>query len=144
MVQVLASIYFVRSDSSQSLNYKARLFFSFDKKNRFMDDSSQKCRLQIKIIITNVKALQKRFNIHCKLLFFFLLKMNLGFISDFCSLTSFIVIPSLSVFVRIVHHLRQGCYCSQRCFKSKIKQNALRFQNLYIVLFTLNVIRRKG
>lgn len=45
MVQVLAFIYFVRSDSSQSLNYKARLFFSFDKKNRFMDDSSQKCRL---------------------------------------------------------------------------------------------------
>lgn len=32
MVQVLAFIYFVRSDSSQSLNYKARLFLSFDKK----------------------------------------------------------------------------------------------------------------
>lgn len=72
MVQVLAFIYFVRSDSSQSLNYKARLFLSFDKKNRFMDDSSQKCRLYLKIIITNVKALQKRFNIHCKLLFFFI------------------------------------------------------------------------
>lgn len=94
-----------------------------------MDDSSQKCRHQIKIIITNVKALQKRLNIYCKLLSFFLLKINLGFISDFCSMTSFIFIPSLSVFVRIVHHLRQGCYCSQRCFKSKIEQNALRFQN---------------
>lgn len=43
MVQVLAFIYFVHSDSSQNLNYKAGLFFRFDKKKyRFMDDSSQK------------------------------------------------------------------------------------------------------